>query len=58
MRRTPEYEEGKKAFENFEEGMKVLFKVPKERVVRAEKKAKKKSASRRKQAPKPHPDKD
>ena len=41
-----EYVEGKKATENFEEGMKALFSVPKDEVVKAEKKAKKKRASR------------
>jgi hypothetical protein len=39
-----EYHEGKKALENFEEGMKALFKVPKDAVVKAEQKAKKKRA--------------
>jgi hypothetical protein len=39
-----EYIEGKKALENFEEGMKALFKVPKDAVVKAEQKAKKKRA--------------
>ena len=41
-----EYLEGKEARENFEEGMKVLFKVPKEKVVKAEKWAKHKRAVR------------
>ena len=36
-----EYVEGKKAKENFEEGMKALFRVPKDTVVRAEKKKQK-----------------
>jgi hypothetical protein len=40
----PEYIEGKQATDNFEEGMKALFKVPKDAVVKAEKKAKKKRA--------------
>lgn len=31
-----EYREGQEAIRNFEEGMKVLFKVPKDEVVRAE----------------------
>ncbi len=31
----PEYIEGKQATENFEEGMKVLFKVPKEKAAMA-----------------------
>jgi hypothetical protein len=39
-----EYIEGQKATENFEEGMKALFKVPKDAVVKAEKKAKKRSS--------------
>ncbi len=38
----PTYAEGRGATENFEEGMKALFKVPKDAVVQAEKKAKKK----------------
>ncbi len=46
-----EYIEGKQAVENFEEGMKALFKVPKERVV----KAAKKQASRRARKKKPKP---
>ena len=43
----PEYIEGKRAQENFEEGMKSLFKVPKDEVVQAEKRKKQKRASRR-----------
>jgi hypothetical protein len=39
-----EYVEGAKATENFEEGMKALFNVPKDAVVKAEKKRKKKSS--------------
>jgi hypothetical protein len=46
-----EYIEGQQAVKNFEEGMKALFKVPKERVV----KAAKKQASRRAQKKKPKP---
>ncbi len=42
--KIPEYREGSKAQENFEEGMKALFKVPKDEVVKAEKKRKKKSS--------------
>jgi hypothetical protein len=42
----PEYIEGTKATENFEEGMKALFKVPKDEAVAVEKKAKKKLVSR------------
>jgi len=38
------YIEGTRAQENFEEGMKALFKVSKTEVVKAEKKAKKKRA--------------
>jgi hypothetical protein len=41
MRQT-QYVEGNEARENFEEGMKALFSVPKGEVVKAEKKAKKK----------------
>jgi hypothetical protein len=33
-----EYTEGRQATENFEEGMKAIFKVPKDKVVKAEKK--------------------
>jgi len=32
--REPEYIEGQQATENFEEGMKALFKVPKEKVAK------------------------
>jgi hypothetical protein len=45
--REPEYIEGRKATENFEEGMKALFKVPKDAVVRAEKKKAKASQALR-----------
>ena len=38
----PEYHEGPEALENFKEGMKAIFKVPKEKVVLAEKERKKK----------------
>ncbi len=44
MTKKYEYREGMDARENFEEGMKALFKVPKEQVVEAEKKRKKPSA--------------
>ena len=44
--KQPEYIEGKEARENFEEGMKALFKVPKDSVVQAEKAKKRKKASR------------
>ncbi len=54
-----EYREGLKAHQNFEEGMKALFKVPKGEVVKAEQKAKRKRASRAQSIRKPHPsDKD
>jgi hypothetical protein len=57
--KQPEYIEGRQAIKNFEEGMKTLFKVPKDEVVQAEKKAKKKRASRAQSVPKPKPfDKD
>jgi hypothetical protein len=48
--KQPEYTEGKKATENFEEGMKALFNVPKDAVVKAEKKQRKKKASSRAQS--------
>jgi hypothetical protein len=41
-----EYIEGPRAQENFEEGMKALFRVPKDEVVKAERKAKRKRAAR------------
>ena len=44
--KQPEYTEGEQAQENFEEGMKALFKAPKDEVVKAEQKAKRKRASR------------
>jgi hypothetical protein len=57
--REPEYTEGKKAQENFEEGMKSLFNVSKDEVVKAEKKRKKQRASRPSVLRKPRPsDKD
>ncbi|MHB8216232.1 MAG: hypothetical protein ACYDDS_09150 [Candidatus Sulfotelmatobacter sp.] len=43
----PEYIEGRQAAENFEEGMKALFKVPKDEVVKAEKKKQKSSRASR-----------
>jgi hypothetical protein len=43
--KEPEYREGPKALENFERGMKALFSVPKDAVVRAEKQRAKKKAS-------------
>jgi len=45
--KEPEYIEGRQATDNFEEGMKTLFKVPKEKVVQAEQKAKKKKQASR-----------
>ncbi|MGA8764077.1 MAG: hypothetical protein WB562_14520 [Candidatus Sulfotelmatobacter sp.] len=47
-----EYIEGRKAAENFEEGMKALFKIPKGEVVKAEKKKQKASRASRLQKPK------
>lgn len=47
IKRNPEYAEGKQAQENFEQGMKALFNVPKGAVVKAEKKQAKKRASAR-----------
>jgi hypothetical protein len=44
--KEPDYIEGRQAIENFEEGMKALFKVPKDEVVKAEKRKKRKSVSR------------
>ena len=38
--KQPEYTEGSKALENFERGMKALFKVPKPDIVRPKRKAK------------------
>jgi hypothetical protein len=51
--KEPEYIEGRQATENFEEGMKLLFKVPKAEVVKAEKKKQKASRSARLRKPKP-----
>jgi len=50
--KVPEYIEGRKAQGNFEEGMKALFKVPKDAVVKAEKKKQKASRSSRLRKPK------
>jgi hypothetical protein len=36
--KTPEYREGPEALENFERGMKALFKVPKDDIVQPKKK--------------------
>jgi hypothetical protein len=52
--KEPEYIEGRQATQNFEEGMKALFKVPKDAVERAEKK-KRKKASRASGQHKPKP---
>jgi hypothetical protein len=41
--KQPEYVEGSKAIQNFEEGMKAIFKAPKGEVVKAEKKKRKAS---------------
>ncbi len=56
----PEYIEGQKATRNFEQGMSDLFKVPKDAVVKAEKKEARLSRARRarKQKKKQEPDKD
>jgi hypothetical protein len=45
-----EYTEGPQALQNFKEGMKALFKVPKDSVVRAEKKKRRGKASSRAQS--------
>jgi hypothetical protein len=42
--KQPEYTEGPEALENFKEGMKALFKIPKVEVVKAEKRRKQKKA--------------
>ena len=53
--KQPEYIEGPEAQENFEEGMKALFNVPKDAVVKAEKKkGKRKTSSRVQSVRKPH----
>jgi hypothetical protein len=49
--KQPKYEEGQKATENFEKGMKFLFTVPKDEVVKIEKK--KQGASRASRLRKP-----
>ena len=54
-----EYTEGEQAQKNFEEGMKALFKVPKDEVVKVEKRKKRARASRASTLRKPRPsDKD
>ena len=50
--KEPEYIEGPKATENFEEGMKILFKVSKAQVVKAEKRKQKASRSSQLRKPK------
>jgi len=45
--KTLEYVEGAKATENFEEGMKALFKVPKTKVAKAGKKASRPSQTKK-----------
>ncbi len=50
--KEPEYIEGPEAKKNFEEGMKALFKVPKDEVVKAEKKKQKASRALRLRKPK------
>jgi hypothetical protein len=50
--RNVDYEEGTRALGNFEEGMKALFKVPKTKVVKVQKK---RAASRPSQLKKPKP---
>jgi len=44
--KTPEYTEGPKATERFEEGMKALFRVSKDEVVKREKNVKQKQSAR------------
>jgi hypothetical protein len=51
--KQPEYREGPEALENFKEGMKALFKVPKEKVVLAERQQRKKKTSRAQSVRKP-----
>jgi hypothetical protein len=45
--KEPEYIEGRQATENFEEGMKALFKVPKDSVATAKKRGKVVSSQRK-----------
>jgi hypothetical protein len=47
----PEYVEGPKAAENFEQGMKALFKVPKDEVVQPKKRGKAVSSRPRRRSP-------
>ncbi len=48
--KQPEYREGPEALESFKEGMKALFKVPKDSVVKAEKKKRQRKTSSRAQS--------
>ena len=48
--KSTEYIEGPKALENFKEGMQALFKVPKDSVVKAEKKKGNRKTSSRAQS--------
>jgi hypothetical protein len=52
--KQPEYREGPKATEDFEEGMKALFSVPKAEIVKAEKGKKGKTSSCAQSVRKPH----
>jgi hypothetical protein len=52
LTKQPEYLEGTKARENFEDGMKALFKVPKGEVVKAEKRKQKAARASRLRKPK------
>jgi hypothetical protein len=45
--KEPEYREGPKARENFEQGMKALFQVPKADIVQPKKRAKKAASVRK-----------
>jgi hypothetical protein len=60
LMKQPEYREGPEAQKNFEEGMKALSNVPKDEVIKAEKRWKgNRSSSRRESVLKPRPaDKD
>jgi hypothetical protein len=50
--KQPEYREGTEALEKFEKGMKALFSVPKDEVVKAEKKKPKAARASRLRKPK------
>jgi hypothetical protein len=45
--KEPEYKEGPEALENFEQGMKALFKVPKADIVQPKKRPKKTASVRK-----------